>query len=717
MRCMTTAHEANPAPGRSEISAMVSLLNLGRFGEAELQTRVQLRSYPESGMLWKILGVALLRQGKDALLALRKAAELLPQDAEAHANLGLAFYDQGQWAQARESLQRALALNPDDANAQLNAANASKELGRLDEAVAMYQRALTLEPGSPEAHNNLGNVHLQRGEFREAADCYRRALQFKPQDAGIHCNLGLALRELGELEPAERCTHQAMLLDPALSVAYNNLGLIRVAQGRREEAVIHYRRALQLNPQYVEALNNVGTALNDLGARREAAAAHAQAIKLDPARPESHCNLGNVLIEMRRFEDAVVSFERALALKPDLAPAHLSLAAALRQLGRAAEAEASCRAALAIDPNSAAALSVLGELRADRGQFAEAEVLFERAMSLDPGFPFPYFSIAGHRKMSRNDTRWLSGTTALFDKPMTLRHQISLRYALGKYFDDIEQYDEAFGEYRQANELTKRYGVKYDAAAIIDRNAGIRSRFTPAALADWQSRGDGADRPIFIVGMPRSGTTLMEHILASHPAVFGAGELPFWQTAFGAFEARGAALIPTMARDYLDGLAALSDSAQRVIDKMPQNFVNLGLIHAALPKAKIIHMQRHPIDTCLSIYFHYFSHLHPYANDLSHLVHYYREYVRLMEHWRAVLPADTLLEIPYESLIEGQEAWTRRALDFLGLDFDPRCLDFHQTDRVVITFSKWQVRQKISSSSVGRWRHYLEHIGPLRELA
>jgi len=696
---------------------MVSLLNMGRFSEAELQTRAQLGRYPDAGMLWKILGLALMRQGKDALLALRKATELLPQDAEAHSNLGAALHDQGQWAQALESLQRALILNPNDAGTLRDAADANKALGRLSEAVALYQRSLNLEPASPETHNNLGNAHLQRGEFRDAAQSYRRALQLQPQDATIHCNLGNALRELGELEPAERSTHQAMLLNPALSVAYNNLGLIRVAQGRREEAVIHYRRALQLNPKYVEALNNVGTALNDLGARREAAAAHAQAISLDPNRAESHYNLGNVLIEMRRFEDAVLSFERALALKPGFSPAHLSLAAALRQLGRAAQAEASCRAALAIDPNSAAALSVLGELQADRGQFTEAERLFERAMSLDPGFPFPYFSIASHRKMSSEDQAWLAGTTALFDKPLTLRHRISLRYALGKYFDDIQQYDEAFDHYRQANELTQRYGVKYEPAALSEHYAAIRTRFTPAALSNWQSHGDSAAQPVFIVGMPRSGTTLMEQILASHPAVFGAGELPFWQTAFGAFEANGAALIPTMARDYLGGLAALAGDAQHVIDKMPQNFVNLGLIHAALPNAKIIHMQRHPIDTCLSIYFHYFSHLHPYANDLSHLAHYYREYLRLMEHWRAVLPADTLLEIPYESLIATQEVWTRRALDFLRLPFDPRCLDFHQTDRVVITFSKWQVRQKISSSSVGRWLHYQEHVGPLRELA
>ncbi|TLY83746.1 MAG: sulfotransferase [Gammaproteobacteria bacterium] len=171
-----------------------------------------------------------------------------------------------------------------------------------------------------------------------------------------------------------------------------------------------------------------------------------------------------------------------------------------------------------------------------------------------------------------------------------------------------------------------------------------------------------------------------------------------------------------VARDYLDHLTALSDNAQRVIDKMPLNFMSVGLICAAFPKARIIHVRRHPIDTCLSIYFQYLSHLHPYANDLGNLAHYYGEYVRVTNHWRAVLPATMLLEITYEALIEDQELWTRRMLDFLGLPWDPHCLDFHETDRTVITLSKWQVRQKIHASSAGRWRSYEKYVAPLRHL-
>jgi tetratricopeptide (TPR) repeat protein len=324
--------------------------------------------------------------------------------------------------------------------------------------------------------------------------------------------------------------------------------------------------------------------------------------------------------------------------------------------------------------------------------------------------------------MTSDDSAWLEGTEALLATRLPLGQEISLRYALGKYFDDLKRYEEAFSNYRQANELTKRYGVGYDRAGQTERVDRVIGAFEAASIRQYQSRGDVSERPVFVVGMLRSGTSLTEQILASHPAVFGAGELPFWQTAFAAYEAaelaghQGASLIPGMARDYTDHLTALSGDARRIIDKLPLNFMNLGLICAAFPRARIIHVRRHPIDTCLSIYFQYLSELHSYAHDLEDLAHYYGEYLRISRHWRTVLPRTTLLEVPYEGLIEDQEGWTRRMLDFIGLPWDARCLDFHQTDRSVITLSKWQVRQKIHAASAGRWRNYEKYVAPLRHL-
>jgi tetratricopeptide (TPR) repeat protein len=705
-----------------KIDTLVALVEEDRLGEAEQQARALLTLYPNAAMLWKILGVVLLRQGKDALFALRKTTELMPRDAEAHRNLGAALHDLEDWDAALMSLSQALAIEPHNVEALLDAADALKALGRAREALPLYQDALVRNPRLVDARNNLGNAFLALGQQEDAVDCYRLALEITPGDAQIHCNLGNALRQLERLDEAITSSRRAIALDPDLSVAHNNLGLSLAALGQREEAITSYRQALQLDPNYVEALNNLGNVLRDLGECREAISLYRQSIQLDPGRAESHCTLGNLLFEFRRIDEAAASYRRALALEPDNALAHLGLGAALRMQGRATDAEASCRAALAIEPDNVGALSLLGELRADHGQFSEAQGFFERTIAIDPDFAFAFFSIATHRKMTRADAPWLRGTEALLARSLPLRHEISLRYALGKYFDDVQQYDEAFGNYHKANELTKRYGANYDRAKVTERVDSIINSFDAAWLGQWQLRGNPSERPVFIVGMPRSGTSLTEQILASHPAVFGAGELPFWQIAYAAYETAGARgergenLIPGMAGDYLDRLTALSGDAERVVDKMPLNFMLVGLISAAFPQARIIHLQRHPIDTCLSIYFQYFSHLHPYANDLDNLTHYYREYARVMDHWRATLPATAFLEIPYEALIEDQEGSTRRMLDFVGLPWDPKCLDFHQTDRVVITLSKWQVRQKIHAASAGRWRHYDKFVGPLKSL-
>ena len=705
-----------------EIAALVALVNQDRLSEAEIKARSSLQSHPHAGILWKILSVALVRQGKDALQALRRAAELLPHDAEALRNLGAALHDRGQWAAALDSLQQALALEPDEADSLVDAADALRGLGRAREAVTLYQRALARNPQLVEAQNNLGNAFLELGQYADAVGCYQLALGLKPGDAQILCNLSNALRQLGRLEEATAISRRAIALDPGLSFAHNNLGLALAALGRREEAVASYRQALQLSSAYVEALNNLGNVLRDLGDRRGAVPLYAQAIGLEPGRAESHCNLGNVLFELRRIDEAVASYRQALVLQPDYAPAHLGMAFALRQQRRPADARVSSQAALDVNPNYVEALVFLGELRADSGQFEEAEKLFQRAIEINPDFSFALASIATHRKMTRDDTNWLRGAEALLAKQLPLGHEISLRYALGKYFDDLRQYDDAFNQYRQANELTKRYGIKYNGANLTQRIDQIIGSFDTALMREWRARASASEVPVFIVGMPRSGTSLTEQILASHPAVFGGGEVTFWNGAYDAYrEAElegkaGADLILGMASRYLDHLASLSRGALRVVDKMPANFMYAGLIHAVLPQARIIHMQRHPLDTCLSIYFQNFFNIGPYANDLDDLAHYYSEYLRITRHWRAVLPATTLLEVPYESLIENQEGWTRRMLNFIGLPWDPRCLDFHQTDRVVITASKWQVRQKISPASVGRWRNYERYVAPLRHL-
>jgi tetratricopeptide (TPR) repeat protein len=605
----------------------------------------------------------------------------------------------------------------------VDAADAARARGQPGESVPLYRRALAIDPQLTQAHNNLGNAFLELAQPAQAAVCYRKAHELLPGNAHILCNLGNTLRQLGQLQEAIVCAERAIALEPGLSMAHNILGLSLTGIGQRERAVAAFQRALQLQPRYVEALTNLADVMRDMGQTRAALPLYRQAIDLDPQRADCHCNLGKRLLELRRVEEAVRSLRRALALQPEHFTAHLNLAAALRQQGLASEAEKSAQAALAIDPNRAEALVLLGELRGDQGDRVQAQELFGRALAADPSFPSVYWSIAAHRRMSLEDSAWLQAVQGLLRTPLPLAEEISLRFALGKYFDDTGQYDSAFAGYRQAHELRKRSAAAYDKTKLTARVERMIAGVDAAFLRASHACASASELPVFIIGMPRSGTSLTEQILASHAAVYGAGEVRFWDGAFTTLESAGlgsasaAQLIPDLARSYLERVSAGAGGSWRIVDKMPANFLHAGVIHAVFPRARIIHMRRHPLDTCLSIYFQNFFHAFPYADDLETLAHYYGQYLRITDHWRGVLPAEALLEVPYEGLVQDQEGWTRRMLEFIGLPWDPQCLDFQQTERVVITASRWQVRQRINAASVGRWRHYAKHLGPLQHLA
>jgi tetratricopeptide (TPR) repeat protein len=706
----------------TEISRLAELMNTGRYPEAEDAARALLDREPNVGFLWKIYGVALLRQAKDALPVLQRATQLFPDDAETYYYVGSALQDRGDLAGAMASYNRALELRPGYCGAMVNLANALRACGRLDAAVAGYRRALQLQPELAEVHNNLGNVLLQLRQDDAAAASYRRALDIKPDFAAAHSNLGNALRALGQPGEALASYRRALEIEPDFANAHNNLGNALLQLRQADEAVKSYRRALEIKPDFADALSNLGNALRDLGQLHEALARYRRALELRPELAEAHNNLGNALLDLMQLDEAAASYRRALALRPDYAHAHTGLGMVLRQQGRTSEAEASCRKALDIEPDSAEVSAFLGEIRADRGEFAEAEELFKQALGVDPELPSAWAGIARYRRMGTGDAAWLEATQRLAGKGLPVRHEINLRYAIGKYFDDVQKYEQAFASYRLANELTQRFGARHDRQLLtrrVDRLTAVHDR-------EWLRRSRlpaiRSERPVFIVGMPRTGTTLAEQILASHPAVFGAGELPFWNDAAAAYDsgaldaAAGMSTLAALAEEYLRQLADLSGDALRMVDKMPANYANLGLIHAALPGARIIHMQRNPIDTCLSIFFQNFSISHAYANDLEDLAHYYTEYLRVMEHWHTTLPPGTILDVSYEKLVAEPEAWSRKMLDFIGLPWNANCLDFHRTNRTVITPSKWQVRQQISRSRAGRWRHYEKFVGPLRRL-
>ncbi|HLZ99043.1 MAG TPA: sulfotransferase [Steroidobacteraceae bacterium] len=499
------------------------------------------------------------------------------------------------------------------------------------------------------------------------------------------------------------------------------LGVALWAQGK--DALDALKRAAELLPDDAESHSNLGNAWRALGQLEFAVKSHGRALEIKPDYAEAHNNLGSALQDLGRLDEAIESFRRALAIKPDFALAHCNLGNVLTLQNRPLEAEACCRRALEINPGLTGAIAQFAEIQAGKGLFAEAEALMKRAIDIEQDMPEAWAGLVRWRKMAQGDAAWLARAQRIVGQRLPARREVHLRYALGKYFDDVKDYEQAFVNFRRANELTKRLSPAYSRTEMTHR-VDFTTRLYDREWLSRAASGVASDRPVFVVGMWRSGSTLAEQILASHPAVFGAGELVFWPHAAATYEQSliggrtdENTILRGIADNYLALLGELSADALRVVDKMSANFLHLGLIHAAFPNARIIHMQRNPVDTCLSIYFQNVQNSNFFANDLEDLAHYYREYLRVMEHWRLVLPEHSLLEVPYESLVDDPETWSRAMVQFSGLEWDSRCNDFDRAQRPVSTLSKWQVRQPINKASVERWRNYRQFVGPLLPLS
>lgn len=638
---------------RAELQQLVPLLQAGRHAEIEQRAQALIGRDPLCGGAWKALGVALELQQKDSLAALRRAVELLPEDADALAALGGALLRADRGEEAIPWLRQAAALRPTDPDLHANLGNALRAAGRLEDALGCYRESARLAPGRAELQGNVAHTLWQLGRPEEASACYRQGLALRPHQADLLAGLAVSLASMGRpgegLEPAQLACARA----PQSADAFNTLGGILLDLGRDAEAEAAFRTALRVRPGFVQAQGNLATAL--------------------------------------------------------------------RLQGRAAEALEMARSTLELDPRSVPVRIVMAEALADGGDFSEAEQALQEALAIEPDSAQACAGIAHLRRMGPSDAGWLMQAQRIAVQPgLAPRLQVQLYYAMGKYHDDLQDYSRAFECYRAANERSRRQRPPYEPARWEAEVMRLTRHYDRAWLERMNGVGNRSVQPLLIVGMPRSGTSLVEQILASHPAVKGAGELPFWSLAAGAPAPESSAETPDavarLGREYLAELARHSPTAGRVTDKMPENFQHLGLIHAALPGARIIHVMRHPVDNCLSIYFQDFKAGLSYATDLAHLAHYYRHYRRLMAHWRSLLPADALLEISYEFLISHQEDCTRGMLEFVGLPWDARCLEFQTTRRSVSTASRWQVRQKINAASMGRWRRYEPYVGELLPL-
>ncbi len=495
------------------------------------------------------------------------------------------------------------------------------------------------------------------------------------------------------------------------------------ARGDSAEAIAIYSDLLSLNPRHVEALNNLGATFFKLGRLEEAESCFRQLIRVDTGSADGHSNLGTTFFARGRYAEAETFLRHALKLNPRHVGARTTLGLVLAYLSRLREAKSQFDKAIKYEPRNEDALVGLSLIAQTEGDFDQAAALLGRALQVNPKMPKALAAQTSIRKMTPADGAWLeSAQKVLAEGGMALVDESELGFAIGKYYDDIGAFKLAFQSYERANDILKGIAKTYDRDLYRRFVDDMIKVYTPEALSSIRDGSSSSATPLFIVGMPRSGTSLAEQILSSHPMANGAGELPFWSDAAQEQEdsIRAAPLSQStrdgLAEAYMRILKSHSGNALRVIDKAPVNSDYLGLIHSVFPKARFIYMQRDPIDTCLSCYFQKFVLSMNFTFDLSDLADHYRQHARLMAHWRAALPPGTLLDVPYEDLVADQQGWSRKILDFVGLEWDERVLDFTRTKRAVVTASFWQVRQGIYKSSVHRWRNYEKFIGPLLSL-
>jgi len=494
--------------------------------------------------------------------------------------------------------------------------------------------------------------------------------------------------------------------------------------GRLAEARATCQRILSEAPDNVPALRRYAVLCARCGDLQNGVRFMTKALVLAPRDPEGLANLALMYQGLRSLDQAEETLRKSLALAPRNVMGWLTLGNVQKDALRYDEALASYRRALQIDPRLAGAYNNIALVYRDRGELEEAVANFRRALEVMPDCAEAFHGLVKIKKFSEVDDDVRSLQSLLERKDLSLDQRVQLNFSLGKVMDDLGDYDRAFSCFAEANRL-KRSTIRYDAARQETLFQAIRQVFTSALFERLETVGYRDSTPIFVVGMPRSGTTLVEQILASHSAVYGAGELyalhdlvvsaarPVGGAMVG-YPEYIAALTPSdyhdLGRRYIEVVRRVNSTCAHITDKMPQNFLYLGLIRLILPQAKIIHCIRDPVDTCLSSYVNYLG--HEFACDLEELGRYYRLYEGLMAHWRAVMPGE-FLEVRYEELVADHESATRRLLDFCGLPWEDECLRPHAAARTVKTLSVAQVRREVYTSSVQRWKRYRKHLGPL----
>jgi tetratricopeptide (TPR) repeat protein len=668
-----------------------------QYGQAERVCRQIIAARPANGDAHNILGVSLAALGKmdEAIAALKRAIKINSQAASYHANLG-------------EILRQA---------------------GRLDEAAIAIEEAIKLDPNNPQALNNLGIIQYERKQFADAVASYRQALEINPAMAEALNNLGNALRLTGDIDGALTAYQEALTQRAVYPEVYNNLGTLLQQDRRIEEAEHALRKAIQQNPQYVEAHNNLAQLLFAEKSEVEALRILGDALKFAPDNVQTLLLTAKIQLKRNNLPAAEQATRFALKVEEDNAEALTVLGQVLHETDRYDEALEVLDRALQKAPDNPEALNFYGVALKSVGRLDEAREYILKALKLNDVMYGAYANLNDLVDFSEGIGEELfNRMEAIFESIPDPEAEpfLALHFAYAKALDDRGQHEKALEHYITGGRM-KRSQLDYKEDETHGFFESIMAAFPKEVFESRKFAGLDDDRPVFIVGMPRSGSTLVEQILSSHPDVYGAGEVKYLARALGQLRDRFPSLpkypemvakitpaqLDIVAKNYQQALAQGAGDAKRITDKLLTNYFFLGLINLLFPKAKVIHTRRDPVDTCLSGFTKLFKDDMPHSYDLAELGRYYGKYRELMEHWEKVLPQGFMTTVVYEDVVADTEREAKRLIEFLGLPWNEKCIDFHKSDRPVKTASVAQVRKPIYKTSVQRWKKYGSGLQPL----
>ena len=567
----------------------------------------------------------------------------------------------------------------------------------------------------------------QKGDYSRAEGIYAQILAETPDQPDALHYWGLLKHLTGDGAEAIRLMKKSLEVGFPNAGYFYNLGGVLQQQGLLLEATEYLRKTVELTPSHTRAWKCLGEIYEEMNMLFKASECYRKAYELEPGNRELALSLVRVLRHTGGLEEAIKLCETQLQTRPEDAEMAFFQAQCLIDAAKPQQALETLRTALRTDPLSAKLQHAMGMLMSELGNFDSAKEHFAHAIEIDPQFYGAYFSLTAIRNFSGED----AATDELERKisqipPKNPLSVVSAEFALGKMFEDQGRYDRAFAHFQRGNK-TMRGLMKYSTAAQQGYVDSLIEHLDSDFISAHSAVGSESDKPVFILGMLRSGTSLVEQILASHPHVAGGGELMFLPQALRKYTeaptivsgdkiaALPDATLRAIGEDYLKKLGQFYPEAGRVTDKLPGNFMMIGLIRTLFPRARIIHCVRDPVDTCVSCYLTHFDGGHPYAYDLQEIGEYHRMYRGLMEHYEKILPADAMLTVRYEDLVADIETGSRRLVGFCGLDWDPACLEFNKASRAVKTASLYQVRQTPYTRSIGRWRNYSSHLEPLQK--